>query len=49
MKVVKVSGADMNSLMGDLQSIQEKMESSYQKVKQLKERIENQGDWEGKE
>lgn len=49
METIKVSGADMNDLMKDLKNIQEKMESSYEKVKQLKERIENQGKWKGKE
>ncbi len=49
METVKVSGTDMNVLMKDLQNIQEKMESSYQKVKHLRERIENQEEWKGKE
>lgn len=39
----------MNQVLADLQMVQEKMESSYDKVKQLTDRIETQGEWEGKE
>lgn len=49
MERFRLVGDHMNQLLADLQMIQEKMESSYSKVKKLEERIETQGEWEGKE
>ena len=39
----------MNQLLADLKKAQEKMESAYEKVNQLEERIEGEGAWKGKE
>lgn len=45
----RMSGKDMNQMLADLQKVQEKMESSYNKLEQLAKRIEDQEEWEGKE
>lgn len=49
MEKFKLGGEDMNQLLADLKKAQEKMESAYEKVKQLEEQIEGEGAWKGKE
>ncbi len=44
-----MSGENMDKLLEDLKIVQEKVDSSYQRVEQLAERVKGERKWSGKE
>lgn len=44
----KMSGENMNQLIADLKMVQQDLNDSYTALTSLKERISNDGEWEGR-